>query len=246
MLRLPSRRAPSVFCKPVPSPLRYSLQARRTYSHQSPFSGPPSYATLFERFSPSNPSPLRYFSRIKAEENISRGTFVDIHDIGAVDPKDYDVLITDIDNKALENEISDRVGIQYLKEATNDEANKVLDSVPGFVYGRKYRMILPCVLRIEDKARWVFFVVDSGAPLTYISAQVAQAFKLDEKEDPWNTYIAGHPHPVYMAPTDSHFASINLLGGDFCHMNRLRPWEHDDSRVVTYYIGKKWDVFPKL
>jgi len=136
-------------------------------------SGPASYATLFERFSSSNPSPLRYFSQIKAEENITRGTFVDIHDIGAVDPKDYDVLITDIDDHTLHNEISDRVGIPYLKEATKEEADKVADSLRGFVYGRKYCMILPCVLKIEEKAHWVFFIVDGGAPLTYISTQVS-------------------------------------------------------------------------
>ncbi|KAF1808751.1 hypothetical protein P152DRAFT_208066 [Eremomyces bilateralis CBS 781.70] len=246
MLRLPSRQGLRAFCKSVPSPLRYPLQARRTHSLQEPFSGPPSYATLFERFSPSNPSPLHYYSRLKAEENIARGTFVDIHDIGAMDPKDYDVLITDIDDNTLHKEISDRVGIPYLKEATKDEADKVADTIRGFVYGRKFRMILPCALTINEKAHWVFFIVDSGAPLTYISTQVAQTFKLNEDEDPWNGYIAGHKHAIYMAPPDSHFANINILGGDFCHMNRLRPWVDDEHRAVTYYIGNKWDVTPKL
>ena len=70
--------------------------------------------TLFQRFSPSYISPLRYFFQIKAEENIARGTLVDLHDIRPMDPKDYDVLITDIDNETLENEILDYVGIRYL------------------------------------------------------------------------------------------------------------------------------------
>ena len=76
---------------------------------------------------------------------------------------------------------------------------------------------------------------------------MAQTFKLKEDEDPWNASIAGHNHPIHLAPSKSHFANVNLLGGDFCHMNRLRPWEHDDGRMVTYYIGrKKWDVTPRL
>jgi len=54
------------------------------------------------------------------------------------------------------------------------------------------------------------------------------------------------PYPVYMAPLGSHFSNINLLGGDFCTMNRLRPWVNDNYRTVTYYIGKKWAVIPKL
>src|SRR5262249_55940838 len=154
-------------------PLRCSLQARRIHRLQVPFSGPPSYVTLFERFSSSNPSPMEYFSRMKAEENIARGRFVDIHDIGGLDPKSYDVLIPDIDDHTLHNEISDLVGIPYLKEATKEDADKVADSLRGFVYGDQYCMILPCVLKIEDKAHWVFFIVDSGAPLTYISTQVS-------------------------------------------------------------------------
>jgi hypothetical protein len=97
------------------------------------------------------------------------------------------------------NEISDIAGIQYLKEAMNGAADEVLTSIPGFIYG-KCRMILPCALKINGKARWVFFVVDSGAPLTYISTQ-----------------IAGYGSPVYMSPKKSHFANINILGGDFCH-----------------------------
>jgi len=173
MLRLPGRQALRAFCKPFPSPLRCSLQARRFYSLEAPFSGPPSYATLFERFSSSNPSPIAYFSQMKAEEDIARGTFVDVHDIGGVDPNDFDVLITDVDDNTLHNEISDLVGVPYLKEATKEEADKVADTLRGFIYGRKYRMILPCVLKIEDKAHWVFFMVNSGAPLTYISTQVS-------------------------------------------------------------------------
>jgi len=145
----------------------------RIHSLQAPFSWPASYATLFKRLSSSNPSPIAHFSRIKAEESIARGEFVDIHDIGPEDPKDYDVLITDIDYSTLDKEISEIVGIPYLKEATNEEADKVADSLRGFVYGKKFRMILPCVLKIGDKARWIFFIVDGGAPLTYISTQVS-------------------------------------------------------------------------
>jgi hypothetical protein len=170
MLRLASRRALSLFYKPAPS---LSLQARLTHSLQPPFSGPPTYATLFARFSPSNPSPIGYFSQKKAEENISRGIFVGIHEIATNNPNEYNVLISDIDNKVLENEISDIVGIQYLKEATNAEADKVLTSIPGFVYGKGYCMILPCVVRIKGKARWVFFIVDSGSLATYISTQAS-------------------------------------------------------------------------
>lgn len=100
-----------------------------------------------------------------------RGEFVDIHDIGGVDPQDYDVLITDLNHEKLESEISELVGIPFLKEATKDEAETVAKKIHGFIYGRRFRLILPCVLTTNDMSRWVFFIVDSGAPLTYISSQ---------------------------------------------------------------------------
>ena len=82
-------------------------------------------------------------------------------------------MLTDMDNHLLHSEISELVGIPYLKEAAKEEADNVVGEIRGFVYGRKFHEILPCVLTIHDKARWVFFVVDSGAPLTYISSEVS-------------------------------------------------------------------------
>ena len=78
-----------------------------------------------------------------------------------------------MNNETLESEISEVVGISYLKEATKNEADKVVDEIHSFSYDWKRRPILPCVLGIGNKVRWVFFVVDSGAPVTYISGQVS-------------------------------------------------------------------------
>jgi hypothetical protein len=176
MLKLPSRQALKAlrnpFRSPFSNPLRGPLQTRYLHDEPIPFSGPPSYATLAQRFSTSNPCPVAFFRLKAAKEASKRGQYVNIFDIGRVDPKDYDVLITDIDSNTLQSEISELVDIPYLKEATKDEADKTPIDIHGFVYGWTFRMILPCVLGIQDKARWVFFIVDSGAPSTYISTQV--------------------------------------------------------------------------
>jgi hypothetical protein len=104
---------------------------------------------------------------------MERSEFVDVHDISGMNSKDYDVLITEVDNDTLHSKISKLVDIPYLKEATKDEADKVAKEVRGFYYGRSLRMIFPCVFSIEDQARWVFFIVDPGVPLTYISTEVS-------------------------------------------------------------------------
>jgi hypothetical protein len=96
MLRLPSRQAFKALRNPfrcsLPNPLRAPLQTRHLRDAPPPFSGPPSYATLAQRFSASNPSPTTFFYQKAAEEAIEHGEFIDIHDIGGVNPNDYDVL----------------------------------------------------------------------------------------------------------------------------------------------------------
>ena len=171
MLKLLSRQALKTLRNPfrnhLPNPLRGPLQTRHLHNAPAPpFSGPPSYTTLARCFSVPCPS-LISIAYKAAKEAIERGQLVDIHDIGGVD------LITDIDNDTLHSEISKLADIPYLKETTKDEADKVPEQVRGFAYGPKFRLIFPCVLSVEDKARWVFFIVDTRAPVTYISAQVS-------------------------------------------------------------------------
>jgi hypothetical protein len=76
---------------------------------------------------------------------------------------------------------------------------------------------------------------------------VAQAFGLNLNADRWIAKIAGYTFPVHLAPPNSHFSELNLLGQDFCHLYGLRPWTECGGRMVTYYIGDKWeDPPPKL
>ena len=44
-----------------------------------------------------------------------------------MDPNDYDVLTTDINDNMLHSDISKLVDIPYLKEATKDEADKMVE-----------------------------------------------------------------------------------------------------------------------
>ena len=159
---------------PLPNPLRHPPQTRLVHNDQAPFSGPPSYATIAQRFS-SSPNPLVFVTEKRANEAKERGEFIDIHDVRGIMPKDYDVLRTDITAGTLRDEIAEIVGIPYLTRATKDEANKKLDIGTGFVYGDSLRIMFPCVVGLEDrdKAYWAFFIMDPGSPYTYISPEVS-------------------------------------------------------------------------
>jgi hypothetical protein len=175
MLRLPSQQGVKALCKclrnPPRNPLRNPLHARYVHIEQAPYSGPPSYTTIARRFS-CQPNPLIYFTDKRAKEAKERNEFIDIHDIGPVDPKDYDVLLTDITDNMLRIDIAEIVGIPYLDKATEGDANKLVEIGHGILYGQRLRTIFPCVVTFLDKAHWVFFIVDGGSPLTFISSQV--------------------------------------------------------------------------
>jgi hypothetical protein len=169
MLELLSRQAlkalRSSLHNSLPNPLRVHLQTRHLHNELAPLSGPPSHANLARRSSASNPNPRRFFAQKAAKLAIDWSKFSHI--------PDYDVLSTDTYDDMVHSEISKLVGIPYLKEATKDEAGKVAREFDGIVYGQKLRMIFQCVLSIDDKSRWVFFLVHSGSPLTYISTEVS-------------------------------------------------------------------------
>ena len=198
MLRLPRQQALKALHSPLHNTLHYPVHGplrdplrssllnhfrnplliRHTHTKPVPFSGPPSYATINRRFS-SEPNPIDFFAKKKVKEAIERGQFIDIHDIGGVNPEDYDVLIMGMNDNKLRTEIAELLGVPYLQKATEDEANKKIEIATGMTYttgiagGTKFRTVFPCVVSFEDNARWVFFIVDTGAPLTYLSTHVS-------------------------------------------------------------------------
>ena len=102
---------------------------------------------------------------------MSRGQFISKYD-NPNDPYEYDLWITDIKHKTLKTIIAEEIGIPYLSEATEDEANEKVKVGIGYIYGLKKRTLVPFVVKHREEIRWVFFVVDSGASVTYLSKQV--------------------------------------------------------------------------
>ena len=69
--------------------------------------------------------------------------------------------------------------VPYLWQATETDAKEVTKIGQGYTHGTTARPIVPLVVSRKDKARWVFFIVDTGGPLTYLSAQVRNCFCLN-------------------------------------------------------------------
>src|SRR5947207_2763098 len=100
-----------------------------------------------------------------------------MEEIGVIDHEfdkkefgDYDALTQ---GTTLHTDISKLVGKKYLQKATDQEALEVPNKIHGFLYGYEKRPMFPCVVTIKRKAHWVFFLVDTESPHTFMSSEVS-------------------------------------------------------------------------
>lgn len=158
-------------------PFRYLLGSPRAFSHQGDSSGTlySGHNTIARRFS-SYPNPVNFYAVPSLEKTAHPGGFVEIHDpreISNPEVNKYDVLVSDISEDILRTEVPHVFGVDYLAEATVDDAKKV-DVTDGYLYGDGRRAMAPCVVHNgeNDKAYWVHFFVDPGSPATFLSEKV--------------------------------------------------------------------------
>ena len=64
------------------------------------------------------------------------------------------------------------LNVTYLSETTQNE----LKEAKAIVFGPNYRVIVSLPVKIGRKTRNVFFVVDTGSPVTYICEEVYEKF----------------------------------------------------------------------
>jgi hypothetical protein len=62
---------------------------------------------------------------------------------------------------------------------------------------------------------------------------------------PWDTKIAGYAHPVYPSPPSSHFVDLKKIRQEHitsAKIGRTPSLSYEAVSVVTYHIGKHWNV----
>lgn len=192
------------------------------------------------------------------QEAKERGEYVDIHDIGGVDPEDYDVWISDVNHEKLRGEVAETVGIPYHAMATAEDSNKVVEIGDWYMYGQKFRTIFPAVVARGNQAHWVFFLIDSGPPLTYPSAQVSapscekeawllttldgDLFDITAKFVPALVKIAGYHQAVNRSPIHSGFTETNILGMGFCNLYCVSQWNDLTRARAKLIFGTDWEM----
>ncbi|PUU78570.1 hypothetical protein B9Z19DRAFT_1126630 [Tuber borchii] len=143
--------------------------------------------------------------------------------------------------------IASKFGIKYLAKAKIAEAKKPAEMVKGYIYGAGFRPLIPLRVAYGDIGGWVFFLLDSGSPVTYLSIQVCD--RLHIQRSGWFTkvWIGGYSHDVMQEPEEPQFTDLNILGGDFLHPNKGQVWYDYVEGKVTAYFGGGWGthkIFP--
>jgi hypothetical protein len=150
---LTSQQTFKALCSHLPRPPRHPLRRplRRPPQIMSAASQPPisGYDALAQRFSSYSKPP----------------DYTDIQRLG----HNYNVGPTE---REMETEISWIFGIEYLARATEDDAERKVDKLYGYMNTERRRLIVPCVISNGKMACWVHCIVIPGAYGNYLSGKV--------------------------------------------------------------------------
>lgn len=128
----------------------------------------------------------------------------------------YDVCLIDVTHELLCTSIAEELGRPYLEPAT---AADITWPVEGKYIGEGHRQLLNMVVTRNTKRVFVSFVLDSGAPSTYLAPAACQALGLtDEVPFSFTVNVHGVSLAARATPTSKkhcHFVGVNVLGMDF-------------------------------
>ncbi|PKK73550.1 hypothetical protein RhiirC2_709550 [Rhizophagus irregularis] len=126
-----------------------------------------------------------------------------------VDPED--VLITDVTRDDLFGKISDLGGVMYLSDA-----KKELDKVDGFMVEPYSRCFGLMTVKLNEKIKNVYFLIDTGSPQTFICPDLLNEFKISTPNSGYlDILVVKRKITASISPSPSAYSYLNLLGTDF-------------------------------
>lgn len=152
----------------------------------------------------------------------------DIHDNPAYIPPDQqDMMLQDVTSTLLHSSISEVLGVNYLSEATGDEARQ---SAPlfGSLYSSNKRLMINVVTRRRSRrgskgpeypSYNVIFLCDTGSPNTFICEEgmLTLLGKSFEPIAPQSMFVQMANFPMveaHMSPKEGKFHDVNVIGMD--------------------------------
>jgi hypothetical protein len=142
--------------------------------------------------------------------------------------------LTGMTSKTFHEDISAALGLNYLSDPPMD----ISCPIKGIVFGVNLRPVIPIIVTHKTMSKVVFFIVDTGSPHTYLSAEALHALNLQETCHSSILPITLHGikmPAVYLS--GHHFSECNVLGAHFLSKGRadLKVNYEDLTVVVTLH-----------
>ncbi len=178
-------------------------------------------------------------NQTQTPKTTKRSTY-SIHDPpGYIHPSLQDFILTDITAETL-SVIANELEVDYLSPAATFPASF---PVEGVIYGRNLRLFVNVVCRVRaDTAQAinVVFLLDTGSPVSYLSAKAMEALIGNPEGGlPRQLPVLVQSRKVttfHLSPPDKHFADVNVLGMDFMLKNTLSlsvDYEDETFRLIS-------------
>ena len=126
----------------------------------------------------------------------------------------------------------------------------------GILLGENHRVMLPCRVRLismaeelttdvrskeekQEKAKWVYFMLNTASPRTYLSKQASEVFGI-KPGGAATVEIEGLEQGVLRAPEGVHWEDDNVLGMDFMWKHKVQVKMDYEARdtVELVFEGK--------
>ena len=135
-----------------------------------------------------------------------------------IPPSCYDVLITDISDKDLE-QVAKEFDISQYGAAENPSSTPSR----GIFYGENLRLFIPLTVERKGKSIWVMFLYDTGSPYTFLRTETWRALGVEGVVDiPSSTNVKIADVVLPVSKSAGHFENIDLLGQNFLAMANLK------------------------
>ena len=133
-----------------------------------------------------------------------------------IPPQTYDIMLSDIHTEDLPEMATD-INVAYLGDAPTAFAFPA----KGLIYGFHMRMIIALPVAKRGLCIWVPFILDTGSPFTYLSADVLTALGYTENIHK-NVDISIGGVPASAGLSHSHFACVSVLSQSFLMRNHAQ------------------------
>jgi hypothetical protein len=132
------------------------------------------------------------------------------------------------------------------KEFDPVDASSIQFPVKGIVVGGStHRLMINMAVAYnpenenEAKTLWVPFLVHSGSPWTFMSKRSIEALGVKPIRETTFCIHGFDDIFVNISPPASHFADVNILGGDFFHQTSILPLHLYHKRAFYFFKNEQ-------